>query len=288
MPHLKWTSTAKYHAKDLLSKLGINSIPICPFFIAEKLEIEIMKLPPNKKGVSGMLLQSNDNFGILYATYLNNEGYERFSICHEIGHYYLPGHPEKILKEVIHQSQAGFTIDDRFEFEADQFAANLLMPAHLFEKEVDKFPTSMNSIEKLSKIFVTSLTATAIRYIEFTPAAVAVILSTSNVIDYCFMSDTFKEFKGIEWIKKGTPLPTYSITHKFNKDKKNVLKSFRREGYINIQHWFGGDYEIELVEEVLGLGNYGKTLTILYTTDLSQIEDIEEEETLEELWTPQF
>jgi len=281
-------SNARYQSKLLLRELGINNLPVCPFLIADKLEIEVRQLPPNKKGVSGMLLRNDDKFGILYATYLENPGFERFSISHEIGHYYLPGHPEVILVDGIHQSRAGFISNDKYEMEADYFAANLLMPTCLFETALDKAGIGLDAIERLADQCNTSLTATAIRYAQHAPEAVAIIISTDTQIDYCFMSDTLKEFKGLDWLRKDTPVSSYTITHNFNKKVSNISEGVRKDGDTNLQYWFGGDHDIEMLEEVIGLGSYGKTLTVISTSDLPTEEDLDEEEALMESWTPRF
>lgn len=283
-----WEATAMYHAELLIHELKINALPICPFSIADELEIEIRPLPPNKKGVSGMLLRNDDQFGILYATYLDNQGFERFSISHELGHYYLPGHPEIILVNGIHQSQAGFISKDRYELEADHFAASLLMPAFLFETALDKAGVGLDAIETLAAQCITSLTATAIRYAQHAPDAVAIIISTDNQIDYCFMSETLKEFRGLDWLRKGTPIPPYTLTHSFNNKASNISQRVRKDGDTNLQYWFGGDHEVEILEEVIGLGSYGKTLTVLSTSNLPTEEELEEEENLIESWTPRF
>ncbi|HBN22564.1 MAG TPA: hypothetical protein DD412_04940 [Holosporales bacterium] len=281
-------SNARHQSELLLRELGINSLPVCPFLIADKLDIEVKQLPSNNKGVSGMLLRYDSQFGILYATYLENPGFERFSISHEIGHYSLPGHPDIILVDGIHQSRAGFISYDKYEMEADYFAANLLMPTFLFETALDKAGVGLDAIEKLAAQCNTSLTATAIRYAQHAPEAVAIIISTNDLIDYCFMSDTLKEFRGLDWLRKGAPVPGYTFTHNFNKKASNVSDGVRKDGDTNLQHWFGGDHEIEMLEEIIGLGSYGKTLTVLSTSDLPTIEDLDEEEALMESWTPRF
>ena len=288
MSHPFGESNARHQSGLLLRELGINSLPICPFSIADKLEIEVRPLPQNNKGVSGMLLRNDGKFGILYATYLENPGFERFSISHEIGHYYLPGHPDIIFNDGIHQSHAGFISYDKYEIEADYFAANLLMPKFLFEAALDKAGVGLDAIEKLATQCNTSLTATAIRYAQHTPEAVAIIISTTHLIDYCFMSDTLKEFRGLDWLRKDTPVPSNTFTYNFNKKASNVSEGVRKEGDTNLQHWFGGDHEIEMLEEIIGLGSYGKTLTVLSTSDLPTIDELNDEEALIESWNPRF
>lgn len=56
--------------------------------------------------------------------------------------------------------------------------------------------------------------------------------------------------------------------------------------------WLGGNKSVLVWEEVVGLGRYGKTLTILSSASIGQEdadEDAEEdEESLIERWTPRF
>ena len=40
-----------------------------------------------------------------------------------------------------------------------------------------------------------------------TDDAVAVIVSTGGVIDYCFLSDAMKSLPELKWLRKGSPLP---------------------------------------------------------------------------------
>ena len=83
--------------------------------------------------MSGILLRTGDSCGIAYATHIDNPGFQRFSIAHELGHYFLPGHLDAVLGDRdVHESHAEFASADRYELEADHFAASLLMPRCLF------------------------------------------------------------------------------------------------------------------------------------------------------------
>ena len=54
-----------------------------------------------------------------------------------------------------------------------------------------------------------------------------------------------------------------------------------------MQDWFGGDRSLSVTEQVIGLGNYGKTLTVLTALDIEeQLEEIEEDEPQVESWIP--
>ena len=117
----------------------------------------------------------------------------------------------------------------------------------------------------------------------------AIVLSTGEKIDYCFMSDALKEVKGLNWIRKGEGLTRGTATLAFNQDSDRVSRADRDEDTSDLQDWFTSDRSIKVTEEVIGLGNYGKTLTVLTALDLDeQIEEIEEEDDLDEKWTPKF
>ena len=282
-------NTATHAAESLVKERGIVTLPVCPFSIAQDLGIDVRPLPRRSHpGVSGMLLRNGNEFGILYATYLDNDGFQRFSIGHELGHYHLPNHPEIVLRDGLHTSYAGFISKDRYELEADHFAAGLLMPGFLFDPAMDKVASGLDAIEALSDQCATSRTATAIRYALRTPDAVAIVVSAGQKIDYCFMSDSFREIPGLDRLRKGSPLPHSSVTHRFNSDTAKIARGERANGEQLLQNWFGGNFKVELFEEVIGLGGYGKTLTVLTASDLPDLEEIEEEEELRESWEPRF
>ena len=50
--------------------------------------------------------------------------------------------------------------------------------------------------------------------------------------------------------------------------------------------WFGGSRSVPLTEEIVGLGEYGRTLTILSTDTFA--DDDDEDGDLEERWTPRL
>ena len=60
------------------------------------------------------------------------------------------------------------------------------------------------------------------------------------------------------------------------------------EGDTDLQTWFGGSRSIELREDVIGLGRYGKTLTVLHDIELPDEQDDEYDETVTEPWTERY
>lgn len=283
---------AEKTAKDA----GFTALPICPVKIAEHHEIVVQPKADTEPGVSGILVRAGDHFGILYSTYVENDGFQRFSIAHELGHYFLEGHPEAVIKNGQHMSRAGFVSKDRYEREADCFAAALLMPEDLFRAEVRRRDCGLDAIIAISDLAVTSLSATAFRFTELTRDAVAVILSEGPTIISCQYSDAMKGLapKGERMpFLYGAAVPNRTTTASLSGDPARVRNRDRDETDIDISDWFGVGVGIRGTEEVIGLGRYGRTLTVVRCEapsedDYDPEEEADDDEYLKERWTPRF
>ena len=277
-------------AEQVVKDHAISALPVDPISLACKLGIEIVAKPPSASGVSGMLIRHGNAFVIAYATHIKSIGFQNFSIAHELGHYFLAGHIDAVLADDdIHESCAGFSSGDRYEMEADHFAAALLMPRTLFMSAMQVAGEGLTAIKQLASLCRTSLTATAIQYARCTPDSLAIVLSSGNSIDYCFMSTSLQDLEGLTWIRKGELLSNGTATFAFNQSPERIRHSDRIEETCNLQAWFGGEYSLSATEQIIGLGSYGKTLTVLYGPDIDeQVERIEEEEDLINSWRPRF
>lgn len=240
------------------------TLPINVLALASSRDIHVEAKPVNTKGVSGMLIRSGENYAIAYATHIMSSGFQRFSIAHELGHYFLAGHPEAVFRSgQIHESRSGFTSGDQIELEADHFAAGLLMPKHLFKSAAGRYSDGFEAIKHLADDFGTSLTASAIRYARLTDAAVAIIVSSGSSIEYCFVSEAMRRPRGFQYPKKGAVLPQGSTTREFNRDLQAVASAMEKADDTDLCAWFHTDDEVDASEEVIGLGDYGKTLTVI-------------------------
>lgn len=283
---------ARQTAENFLRDEGISTLPVDPFAIAESRDIVVQGKPAEHDGVSGMLLRHGNDFGIVFATHIPNPGFQRFSVSHELGHYFLPGHVDQVIKDGMHISRAGFITNDPFELEADHFAAGLLMPRAPFRKATDRLDPGLDAVEQMAELCVTSRTATAIRFAELSDAAVAVMVSTGGIIDYCFMSDAMKSLPKLEWIRKGAPLPAGTATQMLAADPDRVAAGDRLSDETDVRDWLGGTTRAHISEESIGLGRYGKVLTVLSSGTIGQQDESEDDEDYEdrliESWTPRF
>lgn len=283
---------ARRHGEHIAAEKGYEAFPIDPFAIAEGEGIMIVPKPADKIGVSGGIIFDEIVPSIFYATNIDNEGFQRFTVAHELGHYYLPDHAEEILKSSkMHVSKAGFRQgDSSIELEADHFASGLLMPTHLVKKELSRRVVGLAGIEMLAEVSKCSLTAAAIRAAECSPYPMAIVVSEGQNVCYCFMSDGFKRLgKPIAFLRKGAALPS-SATKLFNADPQNVSRAKRTTAETSLADWFGGSPLILLDEEIIGLGSFGHTLTVFSSDTLPDDPDEEEDEEakLIESYTPRF
>lgn len=282
---------ARQAAEALLKEEELLSLPVDPFAIAASRDIVVEGKPEKVDGVSGMLLRHGNDFGIVYATHIRSEGFQRFSVAHELGHYFLPGHVDQVIQNGIHVSRGGFVTNDPYELEADHFAAGLLMPEQPFRKEIDRLEPGLAAIEAIADLCITSRTAAAIRYAEVGDAATAVIMSTAGIIDYCFMSEAMKSLPKLDWLRKGVRLPLGTVTSTLAADPRRVAAGERIKDEIDVREWLGGHTRETVKEESLGLGAYGKVLTILTSTKIGQELEPDEDDEQQELidsWTPRF
>ncbi len=275
---------AELQAHEVLKTLQMSALPINPFVVADRRDIAYQEKPSLAPGISGCLMKVGDAFGILYSSRFASEGFKRFTVAHELGHYFLPGHIEALFAngKQFHQSESGFTSDDKYEREADSFAASLLMPKLLFKAACGKSGQGLEAIETLADLCVTSLTATAIRFAKLCEEPVAVVCSMGDRIQFAFMSKPMQDMRGLTWIRKGSGLPAGTATAEFNKDEDNVRKAKRVVSTSALDTWFDGGSTAELNEEVVGLGDCRKTLTVLWADSLPDQEEAEESEREEE------
>lgn len=282
---------ARQLGEKIARDVGFDRFPIDPFQIAKSEEIEVEAKPPDKKGVSGGIIFHENCVIIFYSTDIKNAGFQRFTIGHELGHYFLPGHPDEITKTApVHVSRAGFSQgSESIEIEADHFSSGLLMPRELVRGVLEDQRIGLDGIVTLSEKAQCSVTASAIRAAECSDYPMAVIVSAGDKICYGFLSNSFKELKPSNYPRKGDPLP-FTATREFNLKEDSILYGERACGQTTLADWFGGSSNVRLDEEIAGLGNYGYTLTVLSSEELPFRPDEEEDEDAEllESWTPRF
>ncbi|MFZ4616664.1 MAG: ImmA/IrrE family metallo-endopeptidase [Rectinemataceae bacterium] len=251
--------------------------PVDPFAIAASCGIIVQPMGSRTPGISGCLMLSDGNFGILYAGHLPNDGYRRFTVAHELGHYFLEGHLKKLLATGSHSSHDDFGAGDPFERQANRFASSLLMPEPEFSQALWDTELDISGVRSLAERFNVSLTAAAIRMAELSEKAVAIVVSSGMIIEYCVISKVLEEVPRLKRPARSEALSHGTATFRLNKriqqgDSCSCLSDTR-----TLDDWFEGIADLEVTEEALHLGSYGKTLTIISCDeDLDELMEDEE------------
>jgi hypothetical protein len=243
--------------------------PVNPLFIAGEEGIDV--LPGDYDGCfDGRIeYEREDGVGQFYLMYAQEElpfrpqGRVRFSIAHELGHFYLPEHRKYLLSGKFHNSQSDFVSDKVWEREADKFAARLLMPTELFRDEVrarDGFLT-LADLSKLAGEFNTSLTSTVLRYVDMDFEPCCMLMAECGTIKWSARSDTMKR-QGLGWTDWGSKLPANSVTAKAIIAKLSGTQ-LTTGGTVDSSVWFDRPHSCRIWEEALLLTNWGRTLTFM-------------------------
>jgi len=181
----KLTKGAAY-ARALASELTGDLSRVAP-----RLGLEIREV--NADGFDGALLRAREvPFGaIVIRKPIREAGRKNFTLAHEIGHFLLPGHDQTEL--VCTKSDVGNWGDGskEIEREADEFAAEILMPSVSVERMILSAVPSLQLIEKIAQKFHTSFSAAAWRYCDLANAQCAIVWSREGRIDWSKRSETF-------------------------------------------------------------------------------------------------
>lgn len=264
-------------ARGLLGSLASIKLPIDPVALANDAGVEVKGVVQQDIDFSGCLVNAKGNWGILYRDDIPSDGFRRFTVAHELGHFEIAAHHAVIFSGVtMHVSDSGFTSHLWYEQEADHFAAELLMPGDLFRDAIRATTLGLPAIKKLAETFNTSLTSTAIRYAKLSPDPVAIIVSSGDRVQYCFTSPCMKGIRA-NWIERATKVPAASETGRHY--KAGAPGGAERIGRSYLSAWFpNATRDLEFEEDLIDLGRYGRTLTVLHATQIPDEEEWAERE----------
>jgi len=163
--------SARRHAEELIASLKITRPPVKVEDVAKHLGLRVM-LMDLEDGVSGLLITKPGAASIVVHS-ADAVARQRFSIAHEIGHFFLNHqfesgehvHVDRGYR-ISHRDQKSSSGTDLKEIEANQFAASLLMPTTLVMNSVGALDTKElrdEHVTQLAKEFNVSEQAMTIR-----------------------------------------------------------------------------------------------------------------------------
>lgn len=160
-------------AHDVLEAHDIYTLPVDPIIIANNLGIKVYAEdydPFNGDIVSGAIVKHENGSIEIYVN--KNDSYERqrFTIAHELGHYFIHLQNAPSFERVDMHRATGYSTSMPQEVEANNFAASLLMDRNMV---IEKFVltkdfnfSELKSIEYLANLFGVSKSAMQYRLIN--------------------------------------------------------------------------------------------------------------------------
>ena len=185
-------------------------------------------------------------------------GRKRFAIAHELGHWELHEGISQLFACTSDDMVAPYKAS-RTEAEANFFASGLLMPTSLFTELSRGTVLSMEVVSQLASQFGTSFTATAIRYVDLSSEACAVVASMPGSIRWCRGSP---EFDSRFWIAARSRLSPKTVAGGiFNGESRPTDPQ-----EVDIAAWSergASEGREVLIEECLVMDRYGQALSLL-------------------------
>lgn len=250
-----------WYARDVRTKLGLGWGPIDPEDVCAALAIRVFEedLGQSKTEAGALVLSLKGRLGIVVNQQTPYSSRKRFTIAHELGHACIPAHADQ-AKWCAAGDINAYRSDQRIEREANEFAAELLLPERTMRERLQQSSPSVSLFKVLAEEFGTSLTATACRIValaDSTPCAV--VLVAGDRVVWTFTSPRFREAADI--IHKGDLLPEATLAAATLKGQPppSGPQPVPASAWLRRGESIGGS----LLEEVVPFPNLGQALSFI-------------------------
>jgi Zn-dependent peptidase ImmA (M78 family) len=204
---------------------------------------------------------------------IRSPGRKRFTIAHEIGHFVLHGHDDhgSICQDKDIEGWSKGPNDK--ERQADDFAAELLIPAAAVTPRLISHSPCLSVVESIADECRASLAASAWRYCDLTSEQCAIVWSENEQVAWSRASSEFPFF-----IKKNKQIEQKSYAYNCFKGESvpSHPELVPAEAWIDSWNLIPGS---RIYEESRALPSYGSVLTLIWIKDrVEKKSDYDEEE----------
>ncbi|MGJ8563106.1 MAG: ImmA/IrrE family metallo-endopeptidase [Alphaproteobacteria bacterium] len=247
-----------------VSQLGYSSGELPIYNMALSLNIEEIRVEPGLAFEGMVLMPSNKSFGSILIKEARKPRM-RFTLAHELFHFLSPLHEpvagsgfqcDKAAMRLSAQRSPLKTRYERQEAEANQFAAEILMPRVRIRRRLSQEP-SLEHVLAMAAEFGVSKEAAAVHYAALHDDPIAIIFSKDGVVRYTVKS---KDCPWVTYGKQGMRLPA----HLFRGDKR--LSGFEdddaREWTSQSDSEVGEDVQLQTLRQ-----SGGYAMTLLWFSD---------------------
>lgn len=142
------TNRASETAAQVLRDCGIYTYPVDPALVARQNGVRVL-VEELDDDVSGLLVKKGKK-SVIAINKAHHSNRHRFTIAHELGHYFLHLSKDKPLfvdRLVYFRNKLSSAGENQDEIEANQFAAELLMPEHFLREALKTFPGELSDLD---------------------------------------------------------------------------------------------------------------------------------------------
>ncbi len=261
-------ATAREISTVLNTVFGMERFPVNVEEVAKEISRQRFPDSPIAKitagdlpGFDGALAPNSarSKWQIIYNNAIASTGRIRFTLAHEFGHYLLHRH----LRNEFTCSQTGMNDweaeDADIEKAADVFASTLLMPYDDFGRQVLEQPLSFELIRHCKERYGVSMTAAALKWVEFAPARAIVLAVRDDHVLWARANDAAYQSGVFLATRKNTiPVPVRSILHTHNRSAQQETQA------LPAHLWFPQEPEgMQLTEMSFIVERYDYTLAFL-------------------------
>ncbi len=190
-------------------------------------------------------------------------GRRRFSIAHELGHYHIPKHRGLEGYCADRDMRARPADANQREWEANDFATELLMPRKLFAEDARKLDVSIESAVKLGAAdwYDVSIMAAAWRIVQLTREPAAVVVSADGKVEWMYRSDAFR----LPLTERGQYLHADTLAAAAFRDQT----AMPRVQEVDRTAWLDGRVEVPgtLLESTHLIRSLGQVVSLLWLTE---------------------
>lgn len=233
-------------------------------------------------GIDGVLARhpNQKEWAILYNDSITHPGRVNFTLAHELGHYML--HRRDLDSDRFECGEQDMRNErqnqNSIEKEANAFAANLLMPLNDFRQQVEGQSFSFDLMSHCADRYGSSLTATALRWIEMSPKRAVLVASCDGFMKWA--SSTKSAYKSGAFFATRSnilALPPSALA------VREETPAYGSRQTVPAYHWFPTAHpDVEVIETIVATEQYDYTLTLLQLPDMDAGYDTSAEDELVE------
>lgn len=220
------------------------------------------------KNSDGKIVRGKSRTLIKINSSITSEERKRFVAAHELGHHFL--HKKIELHNDNSNTLSWFDLEKKAqrgkeEFEANDFASELLMPEDAFRSFIGRKTFSPELIKEISKRFKTSLTSVIFRLLTLDIAPIFVVFTSNGVVHYWRKSDDLRV-----WIPDITklPPPEDSVAKEYlDADYNFIYSGSDKAQVIDKSTWFklnDQEEDIEFYEYCIPTKQYKTILSLVW------------------------